>query len=294
MYLALPENKRYVYSSVRNRKVYDWPEGRQIAVYIAINVENFAFGEGDGVIINHKNREPDVSNYSWRDYGNRVGIWRLYDLCKTIDIPVSLIINASIYEYSREIVDAFRLRGDEIIAHGYTNSESQSLFSESEEKEFIKRITLIHEREDGIRPQGWLSPWLAETKHTSDILKLIGYSYTLNWNHDEQPTMLQTTHGKLVAIPYPQELNDIPAIMIKNTSSRDFADMIIDNYEELISHSDNRPVVMGIAVHPYIIGQPHRMHHLRRALNHVYGDKKCWKTTPGRIAQYVTENNLVF
>lgn len=292
MYIALPKHNRYEYSAIRDRTEYEWPGGGQVAVYVAINVEHFAFGEGDGVRVNHKSHEPDIANYSWRDYGNRVGIWRLYDLCNEMGAPVALITNAAIYSYAGGIVDAFRKRGDEIIAHGFTNSESQSLLSESEEKEFIKRVTLIHEQEDGIRPKGWLSPWLAETRHTSDILKEIGYDYTLNWNHDEQPTILQTAYGRLLAIPYPQELNDIPAVMMRNGSSREFADMIIENYEELTDHSSNRPVVMGIAVHPYIIGQPHRMYHFRRALRHIYGEKQCWKTTPGRIAQYVTENNL--
>jgi peptidoglycan/xylan/chitin deacetylase (PgdA/CDA1 family) len=293
MYNNVSENKRYNYSLLCDRDRYLWPNNKKIAIYFAINVEHFSFGDGLGAVVNKKNPEPDVANYSWRDYGNRVGIWRLHKLSVDLQIPVSLLVNSSVYGYAPKIIDMFRSEDNEIIAHGFTNSETQADFSVEEEYEFIRKCTAIHTDNDGVIPSGWLSPWLSETSKTSDLLKKIGYKYTLNWCHDDQPTLLSTDYGDLLSIPYPQEINDIPAILIRSASASDFRDMIIDHFTELAENSDDLPMVMGIAVHPYIMGQPHRISKLRQALEYIYKSDLTWKTTPGKIAQYVLENDFL-
>jgi allantoinase len=122
---------------------------------------------------------------------------------------------------------------------------------------------------------------------TPDLLVEAGYRYTLNWCHDDQPTRMRTRSGNdLWSIPYPQELNDIPAVMARLMTGRDFADMIVDQYEEMLRQSEHQPLVMGIALHPYIVGQPHRLLHLRKALAHLAaprGAQRTWWTTPGGI-----------
>jgi hypothetical protein len=116
-----------------------------------------------------------------------------------------------------------------------------------------------------------------------------GYRYTLNWCHDDQPVEFQTRNGKLWSIPYPQELNDIPMIVARQMDGRDFADLIVDNFDEMLAQSKAQPLVMGIALHPYIVGQPYRLRHLRRALQHVAKAKKIWLTTPGKICDFVAK-----
>ena len=122
---------------------------------------------------------------------------------------------------------------------------------------------------------------------TPDLLAETGYKYTLNWCHDDQPVEMTTRAGKLWSIPYPQELNDIPAIVARQMSAADFADMIVDNFDEMLAQSHGQPLVMGIALHPYIVGQPYRLRHLRRALEHINREKRVWWTTPGSICEWV-------
>jgi allantoinase len=139
----------------------------------------------------------------------------------------------------------------------------------------------------GQAPQGWLSPWISESRQTPDLLAECGYRYTLNWCHDDQPTRLRTSAGPLWAIPYPQELNDIPAIVVRHMSGAAFADMIVDQFDEMMRQALGQPLVMGIALHAYIVGQPHRLVHLRRALQHIAAAGRVWWATPARICDAV-------
>ena len=181
------------------------------------------------------------------------------------------------------MIAAFRKRGDEIIAHGHTNAERQGDLSEADERSLIAACTERMRREEGSPPHGWLSPWISESHVTPDLLQEAGYTYVLNWCHDDQPTRLATRRGHLWAIPYPQEINDIPAIVARQNSAEEFADMIVDCYEEMLAQSARQPLVMGIALHPYLVGQPHRLRHLRRALRHIVQGGRVWWTTPGGI-----------
>ncbi|MDP2031921.1 MAG: polysaccharide deacetylase, partial [Polaromonas sp.] len=144
----------------------------------------------------------------------------------------------------------------------------------------------------GVAPQGWLSPWIAESPVTPDLLAETGYRYTLNWCHDDQPVRQTTSHGSLWSIPYPQELNDIPMIVARQMDGKDFAQMIIDNFDEMLEQSVQQPLVMGIALHPYIVGQPYRLRHLRRALQHIAQQRDAghiWISTPGAICSHMDQ-----
>lgn len=226
-------------------------------------------------------------NYAWRDYGNRVGAWRMRDLFDVLDIPVSVIANSAMYGYAPDLMVAFRARGDEVVGHGRTNSERQSILNTCDEVELIAEATSILTEAEGRAPQGWLSPWIAESMVTPDLLAEAGYGYTLNWCMDDQPVWMRTRSGRILSIPYPQEVNDIPSIVARKDGARTFADMIIDNFDEMLEHSEGQALVMGIALHPYLVGQPYRLRHLRRALNHVLGHRdKIWLTRSGDIHAY--------
>jgi allantoinase len=285
----LKSHGRYGYSAITRRPDYDWPGRKRLAVYLGFNIEHFEFGAGLGAALGPKSPEPDVLNYSWRDYGNRVGVWRCLELFEDLKFPVGAIINTALYDYCPEVVEAFARRGDELIAHGHTNSERQGDFTEDRERDLLKYCRERIGKESGQIPSGWLSPWISESLHTPDLLKQAGYRYTLNWCHDDQPVQFDTRHGPLWSIPYPQELNDIPMIVARQMDGRDFADMIVDNFDEMLRQSKEQPLVMGIALHPYLVGQPYRLLHLRRALTHIAKAKKAWITTPVRICEAVSE-----
>lgn len=280
---------RYKYSAVTQRAGYSWPEGKRLAVYLALNVEQYKFGEGVIEELVPSTDQPDVLNYSWCDYGTRVGVWRLLELVEEFRIPVTLLVNSDLYEACPVVVDAFRRRGDEIACHGRTNSERQGGMKEAEERTLVEEATKVLEKHEGKPPAGWLSPWISETSVTPDLLKAAGYRYVLDWCSDDQPFWLRTASGPLLAVPYPQELNDSSSIIGRFVSAADFADMIVDNFDEMLRQSARQPLVMGIALHAHISGQPFRLPHLRRVLAHLDARRnEYWLTRAGSIADHVS------
>ncbi len=198
-----------------------------------------------------------------------------------------MLANSEMYEYAPDLMASFSARGDEIVGHGRTNSERQSDLTTEREAELISEATKVLHDAEGKQPMGWLSPWISESLNTPDLLSETGYKYTLNWCMDDQPVWMETRHGRLLSIPYPQEVNDIPSIVARKDSAAEFANMIIDNFDEMLEQSSRQPLVMGIALHPYLVGQPYRLRHLRRALSHIasYQDQ-IWLTTSGAISDY--------
>jgi len=282
----LRSHDRYGYSAITRRPDYSWPGGKRLAVYIGFNLEHFSFGEGLGAALGPKSPEPDVLNYSWRDYGNRVGAWRCLELFEQLKLPAGVLLNTALYDYCPELIEAFARRGDELIGHGHTNSDRQGEMTPADERELLRYCRKRIRKESGRAAAGWLSPWISESFATPDLLAATGYRYTLNWCHDDQPVKFKTRSGPLWSIPYPQELNDIPMIVARLMDGRDFADLIVDHFDEMLAQSRAQPLVMGIALHPYIVGQPSRLRHLRRALKHVAASKRVWLTTPGAICEF--------
>lgn len=287
----LPGHGRFGYSPITRRPDYTWPNGARLAVYLGFNLEHFAFGGGLGARIGPASPEPDVLNYSWREYGNRVGAWRCLELFDQLALPTGCILNTALYDHCPELLAACTARGDELIGHGHTNSERQGDFAEAEEAALLAACRERIAQGCGSAPAGWLSPWISESPTTPDLLAEAGYRYTLNWAHDDQPVPMHTRSGqRLWSIPYPQELNDIPMIIARQLDGKDFAQMIVDNFDEMLQQSATQPLVMGIALHPYLVGQPYRLRHLRRALEHVARARDAgavWFTTPGAICAHV-------
>ena len=282
---------RFAYSPITTRARYRWPNGAGLAVYIGFNVEHFAFGEGMGAQLGSATSGVDVLNWSWREYGNRVGVWRCLAEFDRLGMPLAALLNTALVDHAPEVLQAFAARGDEIVAHGHTNAQSQGGLSEPEERALLVHCRDALQRATGRAPQGWLSPWIAESERTPDLLAETGYQYTLNWSHDDQPTRMATRSGAtLWSIPYPQELNDIPMIAGRRVEAPAFAQMIVDNFDEMRSDAQREPLVMGIALHPYLVGQPHRLRALRVALEHVARARDAgsiWLTTPGEICSHV-------
>ncbi|MEM8769150.1 MAG: polysaccharide deacetylase family protein [Pseudomonadota bacterium] len=290
--MKLETHGRYDYSAISDRAHYEWPGGRRLAFYIAINVEHFHFGEGLGHTPSYLTPQPDVRNYAWRDYGLRVGIWRLFDLLDELDMPACLLLNSTIYDHAPQILERARLRGDEVVAHGRTNSERQGDLAEAAERELIAEATKAITEHEGLAPRGWLGPWISETPSTPELLKEAGYDYVLDWPLDDQPVWLKTRAGPLLAMPYPVEINDAPAMLTRHHTAADFTGMIVDQFDELLRQSEQQPLVCGISLHTPIVGQPFRLAQLRRALQHIQtrsNDDEVWFTRPGEIATHIQD-----
>ena len=288
--MSLKTHGRYRYSPISGRPHYDWPDGKRLAFYLAVNVEHFHFGEGLGHTPSYATPQPDVRNYAWRDYGLRVGIWRLFDLFDELELPACLLVNSAVYDYAPQVLERARVRGDEIVAHGRTNSERQGDLGEAAERALIHEATTMIARHEGQMPQGWLGPWISETKATPDLLKEEGYSYVLDWPLDDQPVWLTTRAGPLLAMPYPVEINDAPAMLTRHHTAADFTGMIVDQFDEMLRQSAQQPLVCAISLHTPIVGQPFRLAQLRRALQHIRtqaDNGQVWFTRPGEIAKHV-------
>jgi allantoinase len=283
----LPTHDRYAYRGWNERPRWTWPGGARLAVYLGVNLEHFAFGEGLGAELAPGGPPPDVLNFAWRDYGNRVGAWRLIEMLDELSLPATVLLNSAMYDYAPSLVAAHRARGDEIAGHGRTNSERQSVLPEEEERALIAECTAAITRHEGAAPRGWLSPWIAESRSTPDLLAEAGYRYTLNWCADDQPWWMATRAGRLLAVPYPQEVNDIPSVVARKDGAEQFCEMILADFEERLRQTaDGRAQVMGIALHPYIVGQPYRLRALRRALARIAQERgRVWVTTAGAVAE---------
>jgi hypothetical protein len=187
-------------------------------------------------------------------------------------------------------VAAFRRRGDEVVGHGRTNSEHQNDFDEAGEAILIREVRDAIARHEGAPPRGWLSPGVNPSAVTPDLLQEAGYTYLLDWPLDDQPVWLRTRRGHILSVPYPHEVNDIPMIAIHHGTATAFADMIVDTFDEMLAQSAGPSLVYGIALHAFLVGQPYRLRHLRRALEHIARHRnRVWLATTGQIAGHFAE-----
>jgi peptidoglycan/xylan/chitin deacetylase (PgdA/CDA1 family) len=284
----LPTHGRYEYSNITARPDYSWPEGRRLAVYVALNIEAFGFGVGKGAAIAPPDQAQSHSVYSWRDYGNRVGIWRLFELLDELRMPAEAQMNTAVYEAAPDIADRLRKRGDEILGHGVSNSFEQGELSEKAERDLIAGVTKTIARHEGAAPTGWMSPWLSNSARTMDLLQEAGYRYVMDWTMDDQPVWLRTRKGRILSMPYPIEVNDTRGIVWYRYTSDEFAELIVDQFDEMLAQSERQPLVCPISLHPFVTGRPYRIRRLRRAFEHILAHReRIWLTRPRDICAHV-------
>lgn len=287
----LPSHDRYDYSPIVDRPSFGWPGGQRLAVYFALGLEHYAFGEGLVEDLVPGVPSPDVLNTSWREYGERVGAWRVLDVFRGFGVPLSVLLNSAVCDHAPQLVEAFAREGAEFVAHGHSNSDMLNGMSEADEASYVVRVADRIEAATGRRPMGWASPWIAETPRTPEILAAAGYRYVCDWTMDDQPVALRTDNGLLLAMPYSQELNDSSAMIGRHVGPREFADMIIDQFDEMLATPGEEPLVMSVILHSFIVGQPFRLRALRRAIDHIARHRdRVWLTNPASIADYWQSN----
>lgn len=287
----LPSHNRYKYSGIDTRAPYAWPDGKKLALYVALNVEHFPFGVAGGIDLDRETKPWSQRSWLWREYGNRVGGWRLAGLFDELGMNIGVIVNAANYEHNPELLERFRARGDEMIGHGISNGTERPIdMAEADERRMVKDVTALMTAADGVKPAGWLSPYLTPSLATTDLLVENGYGYVLDWGTcDEQPFWVKGGGGKILSVPYPIELNDQPAIVGRRCTAEEYADMLVDQFDEMLRRSEEAPLVFGISIHTFIVGQPFRIVHLRRALKHMLAQRdRIWVTRPREIASYYT------
>jgi peptidoglycan/xylan/chitin deacetylase (PgdA/CDA1 family) len=275
---------RYRYAPITGRQAGRWPRGKGLAVYVALGVEEYRFGDGHTEDLLPGVPFPDMVNTSWRDYGNRVGAFRVLDRLARYRIPPTVLLNTMVYDSAPDVATAARRHRAEIVAHGISNSDSLAGLTQPEERAYVDAVARRITEEEGGRPGGWSSPWLSHTESTPDVLAAAGYRYLLDLRPDDQPVWLATTSAPLLAIPYALEINDSSTVIGRQASASEFADMIVDEFDELLGAAQDHPLVMSIVLHSYISGAPFRLRRLERALAHLHAHAdQVWFTQPGEI-----------
>jgi allantoinase len=286
--MALKTHGRYDYSAILDRPVYDFPGGKRLAVTFPLNLEHFAFGEGIGNDYGVPAAQPNVRSYAWRDYGNRVGAWRVLELAEEYGLPCALLANTALYDYCPQLIAAFSRRGDEVVGHGRTNSERQTDMSREQERACIEDVFAAIARHEGQGPTGWLAPYLSQTVDSLDLLRAAGFRYMMDWPLDDQPVWFRTKHGPILSIPYAHDLNDSLEVVTRRTASQLWCDNLIDQFDELLAGSRHRPLVMSVVMHSFIVGQPHRMRQFRRVIEHICAHRdQVWFARPADIFRHI-------
>jgi peptidoglycan/xylan/chitin deacetylase (PgdA/CDA1 family) len=286
--MKMPQHGRYPHSPITQRPAYEWPNGSRLALTVCNNIEHFAYRTGLGSDSTGISGVQNQRGYAWRDYGNRVGLWSLFDVLDDLDIPAAHNINSEALEACPEIGQAMVNRGDEFVGHGRTNSERQDVLWEEDERRLIAESRDVLARHAGKPPTGWMGPWIAESAVTLDLLKEEGFTYVMDWPADDQPFWMTTRAGPILSVPYSIEINDSPAMIARHHTGRQFAEFITDHFDMMLEQSAKRPMVCSIVLHPFIIGQPSRLKPFREAIARILDQRdKLWLTRPNEIAAHV-------
>lgn len=288
--MELRSHDRYDYIPLPDRPDYTWPDGKRLAFCLCNNIEIFAYREGLGSDSAALGAPQTHRNYAWRDYGNRVGQWYLFDLLDEMGLPASHNINARVLTAYPQIRERILARGDEVVGHGRTNGERQDNLGEDEERTLIAEATNEIVDAIGYQPRGWMGPYFAQSDVTLDLLEEAGYRFMLDWPADDQPFWMRTRSGRIMSVPYSVELNDSPAMVFRQESAMSFERMIIDQFDEMLHQSKKRPLVFTLVTHPFVFGQPYRLRALRRALGHILQHRDdLWITTVGGVHEYCAD-----
>jgi peptidoglycan/xylan/chitin deacetylase (PgdA/CDA1 family) len=274
------EHGRFSYSPISRRPPISLPDGARVAVWITPNVEHYHYDKPAMSLTQMTaSLRPDILNYAWRDYGVRVGIWRLMDVLQRQGFVATAALNSEVCTHYPQIVEEGNKLGWEWMAHGPNNSMLFTGMPEDQERPIIAHVLDAIEKGTGKRARGWLSPALTETDHTLDLLAEAGIEYVADWCNDEQPYTMTTHHGPLVAMPYSLELGDIPAFLFNGGSGEDFENMIVDQFDQMYEDGETMPRFLSIALHPFLVGHPYRARHLENALAHIRRREDVWITT---------------
>lgn len=281
---------RYDYSPIIRRRPLKLPNKARVALWLIPNVEYFHF-DRPGTAYRPGPGIPDVLNHSWREYGMRIGIWRLMDVFDKHGVRGTVALNAEVCtEYPVFIEEAMK-RNWVFMGHGLTNSQYlHTVGGDEEQRAHIRQTLDIIAKHTGALPKGWLGPGLAETAHTPDLLAEEGIEYLCDWVHDDQPIPMRVRGKRLITVPYSVELNDIPVFIGQNRMPEQFVRMIADQFDTLYAEGATNARIMAIALHPFLIGAPHRIKYLDQALAYICRHEGVWLTTANEIADWYYAN----
>ncbi|MES9830578.1 MAG: polysaccharide deacetylase family protein [Candidatus Thiodiazotropha sp.] len=289
--MTRPED-RFEFAAMPHRPKWQLPEGKRVAVYTVVNVEEWDISKPiareyvtppAGVVT-----VPNIPNWAWHEYGMRVGIWRLMEALGKRNLMASAAINARVCEGSGEpVARALCDAGWALMGHGYSQA---ALHIVPDQREVIAKSYELLRDFSGKAPKGWLGPGLHEKLDSLDILSEVGFKFVCDFPMDEQPVAMQTSSEPIVAMPYTLELSDLPMMVVHQHQSRVWLDRVIDQFDRLYAEGAEQPRVMSMSVHPYIMGVPHRIKYFEAGYDYMKKHSDVWFTTAEEIYDWFMSN----
>jgi len=261
---------RVPYSAIVDRPPLRLPEGKRVAVWTIVNVEEWSIERNMPRTVlpppYGQPLMPDLPNWAWHEYGMRVGFWRFVEVLKNFNLKATFAINGSVIDSYRRVAEAGLKAGWEFMGHGYIQRPMHHV---EDQRKAIQDTVKAIQAFTGKKPRGWESPGLTETFDTIDWLAEAGIEYVADWVLDDQPVDIKTKHGTVVSVPYTVEMNDIAMMALQNHPSEEWLRRGIDQFDRLYMEGEKTARVMAISVHPYITGAPHRIGYLEKLYEYI-------------------------
>jgi allantoinase len=278
-------NDRLAYSAINDRSVLTLPGHARLVVWPIVVLENWDISRPmprQLVPPPAARPVPDYLNWSWHEYGMRIGFWRLKALMDAHRIVPSVSINSAVCTHYPQVASACLEGGWEFVAHG---TVQRPVHEVADEAAMIRQTIEEVEAFAGKRPRGWASPGLAQTQDSLDYLAAAGIEYACDWIFDDQPCELVTKHGTIVALPYSVDLNDVPAMVVHRHSAQTFRQNVCDTFDRLYAEGSSSARVLTLVLHPYVCAASHRIRYLEEAIDHMrHPDVLFW--TGGQILDW--------
>lgn len=288
----------YDYVPMPKRGQLKWPDDKRVALIFTFNLETWElvkdtdqpyYAGGPALLPNSlAGRIPDYPNYSWREYGQRVGLWRMIDLFDEQDTKVSCTTNAVTFERRSAMTEACLERGWELLAHNYEQGELLTDFHDdpAAERDIIRRSIDMYEKHTGRRPKGWLSSSLRGTLNTPSILAEEGFKFYCDIMNDDQPYIIRTDKGPLVATPYSNVINDFTIITRNNRTTDQYRNILKEELAVLHEEGKTQARIMNVGLHPHVSGRAHMVRALREFIEYAKTLDGVWWATREEIADY--------
>ncbi len=293
----------YDFVPMPERKPLKWPDGKRLAVFVTFNLEYWDltkdteesyYAGGPSILPDPlPGNVADIPNYTWREYGQRVGIWRLFDIMDKAGVPASCTMNAKMGIERPQAIKYCVEHGWELVAHNYVQTDllTNYYFDPEGEREIVLETIDVYEKVVGKKPAGWLSSSLRTNPSTVDILAEQGLLYTADFLNDDQPYLMQTDHGPIVSVPYTVEINDFMMFMRRGNSTSEAFNVMKEQFDTLYMEGAESGRLMNLGLHPHVIGQPFRARALREFVDYAKQFPDVWWTTREEVAKWYLKNH---
>jgi peptidoglycan/xylan/chitin deacetylase (PgdA/CDA1 family) len=284
----------FPYLPIVDRTRFKWPGGARLALWVIPNIEFFRLddvmpGTNNERVAREHARIPNMRNWSLRDYGNRVGVWRFMDMLSRHGIRGTVALNSIVCEHHPQIIEKASALGWEFMGHSQTNTVRINEMPPEKERAAIQATLAQIAKATGKRPRGWLGPGLAETWDTLDILRSEGVDYVCDFVSDDLPFRMTLDGGTMFSIPYTLQCNDTPQFFDQKLSAEEFGQLIRNQFDWLYKEAADIPRVMAIALHPFVSGQPNRIGAVDKALDYICSHEGVWRATGSEIIDHYAQ-----